>query len=623
MTCSTPVVFLIFRRPDLTALVFEAIRQAQPTQLLVVADGPRHADEAELCQQARAVTEQVDWDCEVLRNYADVNLGCRKRVSSGLDWAFEQVEEAIVLEDDCLPHPSFFPYCQELLERYRDDERIWCISGNNYQKGQRRGDASYYFSNYNHCWGWASWRRAWRHYDHNLTNWPTFRDNHYLTGVLDSDLEVQYWRGIFERLHSEGKPNSWAYPWTFTCWQNRGLTALPNVNLVSNIGFGIEATHTLGESEFAMMPVADIGELQHPTLVVRNQCADNYTFETVFSIQVQKVESSRFEQVELTNSSSSGSVITEQISREPISPLTRNNHVELVGTLIVKELIEDWKNIFSIDISEEIISRHDKIYLFRCQETQLLFYYPFDIAGSENLYNSLSRFDWYYMPGKWEHNVALKSLKNSSRVLDVGCGYGAFIERLRQNESIEVIGIEQNKNAIEFASKINLPVFDLTLEQISENHKEYFDIVSAFQVLEHVTDPLQFLKDLITLIKPGGKLIISVPNPESFTQYANKNLLDQPPHHMHRWNKRTFSRLHRIIPIKLVKIKFEPLATYHVNWFLGIQRSRISENQSIRKVGLFILDRILAPLLKKSSLARRFVRGHTLYVEFIKEPLSS
>jgi hypothetical protein len=169
-----------------------------------------------------------------------------------------------------------------LLERYRDDERVWCISGNNFQKGQRRGDASYYFSNYNHCWGWASWRRAWRHYDHNLTNWPTFRDRKYLTGVLDSDLGVQYWLGIFERLHSEGKPDTWDYAWTFTCWQNRGLTALPNENLVSNIGFGIEATHTLGESEFAMMPVADIGELQHPTLVVRDQCADNYTFETVF-----------------------------------------------------------------------------------------------------------------------------------------------------------------------------------------------------------------------------------------------------------------------------------------------------------------------------------------------------
>ena len=283
MTCSTPVVFLIFRRPDLTALVFEAIRQAQPSKLLVVADGPRHEAEAELCQQARAITEQVDWDCQVLRNYADVNLGCRRRVSSGLDWAFDQVEEAIVLEDDCLPHPSFFYYCQELLDRYRDDQRIWCISGNNFQQGQWRGEASYYFSNYNHCWGWASWRRAWQRYDHNLTHWPAFRDGKYLTGILDSDLEVEYGQVIFERLYSQGQPNSWAYPWVFTCWQNRGLTALPNVNLVSNIGFGKDGTHTLEDSDVAMMPVANIGELQHPALITRDKSADIYTFRTVFS----------------------------------------------------------------------------------------------------------------------------------------------------------------------------------------------------------------------------------------------------------------------------------------------------------------------------------------------------
>jgi hypothetical protein len=291
MSVSTPVVFLIFRRPDLTARVFEAIRQAQPAKLLVVADSPRDEAEVLLCQQTRAVTEQIDWDCEVMRNYADENLGCRKRVSSGLDWAFEQVEDAIILEDDCLPHPSFFRYCQELLDHYRNDERIWCISGNNFQDGQWRGDCSYYFSNYNHIWGWASWRRAWQHYDHDLVHWPDFHHSQYLEGILDSALEMQYWQGIFERFYSLGEPNTWDYAWTYTCWQNRGLTALPNVNLVSNIGFRSDGTHTFGESKLANMPVGDIGRLQHPEFIARDREADMYTFDRVFGgLQMQEAQ---------------------------------------------------------------------------------------------------------------------------------------------------------------------------------------------------------------------------------------------------------------------------------------------------------------------------------------------
>ena len=204
----TPVVFLIFRRPDLTARVFETIRQAQPAKLLIVADGARNEEEAILCQQTRTVTELIDWDCEVLRNYSDVNLGCRQRISSGITWAFEQVEEAIILEDDCLPHPSFFSYCQELLDYYREDKRIWCISGNNFQDGQLRGDGSYYFSNYPHCWGWASWQRAWQKYDRNLTNWEAFRNSKHLNSIFNSKREVKYWHGILERLHNSGQPNS-------------------------------------------------------------------------------------------------------------------------------------------------------------------------------------------------------------------------------------------------------------------------------------------------------------------------------------------------------------------------------------------------------------------------------
>jgi hypothetical protein len=294
MSCLTPVVFLIFRRADLTAQVFEAIRQAQPTKLLVVADGPRDEAEALLCVETRAIIEQVDWDCEVLRNYSEVNLGCRKRVASGLDWAFEQVEEAIVLEDDCLPHPSFFNYCHQLLDYYREDQRVWSISGNNFQNGQRRGDGSYYFSNYYHVWGWAGWRRSWKQYDYHFSHWPDFRDGGYLEGILDTELEVEYWQGIFDRMYKFGEPNTWDYAVMFSLWLNRGLSVLPNVNLISNIGHRDDATHTTGDSKYADMAVAEIGKIHHPTIFARDRAADIYTFDHVYGgleIQLKKQQS--------------------------------------------------------------------------------------------------------------------------------------------------------------------------------------------------------------------------------------------------------------------------------------------------------------------------------------------
>ncbi|WP_017300722.1 hypothetical protein [Nodosilinea nodulosa] len=282
MVCSTPVVFLIFRRPALTARVFEAIRQAQPTQLLVVADGPRNEAEAVLCQQARAVTENIDWNCDVFRNYSDVNMGCRDRVSSGLTWAFEQVEEAIILEDDCLPHPSFFRYCETLLEYYRNDGRVMVVSGNNFQDGRQYKPYSYYFSKYNHCWGWATWRRAWQHWEFNPQKWVEFRDSGFIQSLCRDSQEEKYWTDIFDKLFLEGNINSWGYVWMFVCWSHGGLTALPHVNLVSNIGFGSDSTHTGGESKLANIPAKEIGTIRHSTFVLQHIEADYYTFKKIF-----------------------------------------------------------------------------------------------------------------------------------------------------------------------------------------------------------------------------------------------------------------------------------------------------------------------------------------------------
>jgi hypothetical protein len=282
----TPVAFFIFNRPDTTAKVFEIIRQVKPPKLFIIADGARNnkLDDIEKVKQTRLIVENIDWKCEVLRNYSQENLGCKKRVSSGLDWVFDQVEEAIILEDDCLPDPSFFRFCQELLEYYRDDTRIMAISGDNFQFGRNKTPDSYYFSRYNHCWGWASWRRAWKYYDVEMKLWEKINTEKLLNSILTNPFAVKYWERKFNQTY-KGNINTWDYQWTFACWIQRGLTILPNVNLVSNIGFNIDGTHhkTTKSNPFANMKTESMKfPLHHPSFMIPYQKADDFTQKFMF-----------------------------------------------------------------------------------------------------------------------------------------------------------------------------------------------------------------------------------------------------------------------------------------------------------------------------------------------------
>jgi hypothetical protein len=289
-----PVALFIFNRPHLTKQVYDRIRQARPSKFLVVADGPRrsHPDDGELCQLTRKIVASPDWPCEFLTNFSEENLGNRRRVSSGLDWVFRQCPESIILEDDCIPCRSFFPFCSELLNCYRDDTRIMHISGNNYQGGVRRGSGSYFFSRYSLTWGWASWARAWRHYDVNMNGWPSARQQGWLHSILEDPAEVEYWTGIFERLH-RGLIDTWDYQWLFTCWHQNGLSIQPNVNLVSNTGVGLDATNFKEMHSTIGIPTEELAELIHPKQMHRDIKADRFTFREHIA---QKPES-RFQRI--------------------------------------------------------------------------------------------------------------------------------------------------------------------------------------------------------------------------------------------------------------------------------------------------------------------------------------
>ena len=277
----TPVLFLIFNRLDTTKQVFEAIRKAEPPRLYIASDGPRENKEGEKEKVEtirKYVLEHIDWDCEVKTLFRDKNLGCGKAVSQAITWFFENEEMGIILEDDCLPSQSFFWFCEELLERYKDDERIGHIGGCNFQKGIKRGNADYYFSIYNHVWGWASWANRWKEYDFNLEK---FENDNFLNNIHQNYKAKKYWSKIFKKMKNK-EIDTWDYQWTFTMWKNNWLAITPNVNLISNIGFGGDATHTVGESEFLKMKTYELKLTTHPKSVVQDKEADEFTTKRVF-----------------------------------------------------------------------------------------------------------------------------------------------------------------------------------------------------------------------------------------------------------------------------------------------------------------------------------------------------
>jgi hypothetical protein len=252
MGLKTPILFIIFNRPDTTQQVFDAIRQAQPKQLFVAADGPREdkPSEAPKCQQTRDIIKQVDWQCEVRTLFQEKNLGCGPGPATAITWFFENVEEGIILEDDCLPSADFFIFCEVLLDYYRDNKKIMHISGDNFQYDRRRGKGSYYFSAWADChaWGWATWRRAWKHFDFYCTS-------------------------------AEHRRTVWDWQWGVSVRNNGGLAIVPNINLVSNIGVGSDATHTLGPARYSNVPTQTLElPLVHPKTISRNRAADCYTY---------------------------------------------------------------------------------------------------------------------------------------------------------------------------------------------------------------------------------------------------------------------------------------------------------------------------------------------------------
>lgn len=284
MPFDVPILMCVFNRPELTARVFEAIARQQPTHLLIAGDGPRadRTDDAPKVAQVRRLIQKIDWDCVVQCQFSPVNLGCRRQIAKAITWGFEQYERLIILEDDCVPNDSFFGYCREMLDHYADDANVMTVSGNSYPN-RHRSPYGYCFSKYPLIWGWASWRRAWKHYDLEMKSWQSESNRlQVLNEFTESTAEREFWRDIFDR-QAAGEINTWDYSWTYASWLQRGLTILPEQNLVTNIGFGDHATHTFDEqSPMANRLTFPLEIESHPSTIERNVDGDRMIRRIVF-----------------------------------------------------------------------------------------------------------------------------------------------------------------------------------------------------------------------------------------------------------------------------------------------------------------------------------------------------
>lgn len=280
----TPILLIVWRRPHTLRRVIDAIRPVAPTRIFIACDGPNpeRPGEAEKVAATRELINQfIDWPCRIERLYSPTNQGCRLGVSRAISWFFEHVEQGIILEDDCIPHPDFFRFCGSLLECYHSDKRVWSICGSNFQQGHRHGAASYYFSIHGDSWGWATWRRAWQHYESAADLWPLVRDSGRFDDVFAIPEERIYWAELLERMLTRSEIDTWDFQWWLTSWINNGLHVWPNAPLIRNIGFDPDGSHTFAdcpEAAYANVALTPLSEIIHPEVVLPSRAADHFAF---------------------------------------------------------------------------------------------------------------------------------------------------------------------------------------------------------------------------------------------------------------------------------------------------------------------------------------------------------
>jgi len=279
------------------------------------------------------------------------------------------------------------------------------------------------------------------------------------------------------------------------------------------------------------------------------------------------------------------------------SPLTKNSNTICEKNILCRGIIDNYSKTFNIDVSR-FFQGMESIQIYRCLETGYRFFYPLNIDGDGKFYEHLQQFDWYYMPWKWEHEQTFHLIKPNEIVLEVGCAKGDFIEKLTKS-GINCVGLELNQDAVKEGEQRKIKIFNETVQEHAKSNHEKYDVVCSFQVMEHIASIKDVLQASIDSLKKGGKLIISVPNNDSFLGYDTGNYLNMPPHHMGLWNEQSLKSLTSLFNIKLKEIYFEPLQTYHKSYFENVMISHYLEKFNLnapiyRKIAKWILPKTIS-----------------------------
>ncbi len=295
------------------------------------------------------------------------------------------------------------------------------------------------------------------------------------------------------------------------------------------------------------------------------------------------------------------------------NPYIENSIVEFQSEISKERLIDEYKNQFNIDISD-ILSSTDSIELYKCKKSNYKFYSPFNITGNSRFYERLQKYDWYYMPWKWEHQVCNKLISEGKKILEVGCGNGDFLRNIsKQHENIQCIGLELNESTV--ISEENLKIINRSVEDYSVEYEGEFDLVCSFQVLEHIPTVNSFLKAKIKCLKDNGLLVISVPNNDSFIKHDRFSILNMPPHHMGLWTEESLKMIANYFNLELLKIEFEPLQAYHFEWYFNVMiRKTLGKyiaKHFLRVIKLLKLRGILIKYVKNRA---NKIHGHTILI---------